>query len=98
MVGNPFEKIGQELGAFVDEKNKAYGSAFQQSATFLELLFPKGIPPEQFQNMILFIRMFDKLKRITTHRDAFGEDPEMDLLGLVLRMIQNREEATNAGQ
>lgn len=86
-----FEEIASELGRFVDEKNRAYGNSFGKTSEFLGLVFPNGIPPEQYQNMMLFVRMFDKLNRIATHRDAFGEEPEMDVLGLVLRLIQQRE-------
>ena len=76
-----FEGIGQNIGRLVQEKNAAYGDSFRQCGEFLKLLFPNGVKPEQYQDMLGIIRVFDKLKRIATAKDAFGESPWSDVAG-----------------
>lgn len=79
-----FEEIAEEIGKLVTEKNAAYGSAALKAATFLELLFPMGVNPTRYTDMLLLVRMFDKMMRIATRPTAFGESPYRDLAGYSL--------------
>jgi hypothetical protein len=65
----------------VAEKNVAYGSAFSKSGDFLKLLYPDGIRPEQYTDMLLLVRIFDKQMRIATDKNALGENPFSDIAG-----------------
>ncbi|WP_313894712.1 hypothetical protein [Psychrobacillus sp.] len=76
-----YEEIAIAIGRLVDEKNKAYGDAFNKSDEFLRLLYPGGIGPEQYADMLGLIRVFDKLMRIATDKDALGESPWNDIAG-----------------
>lgn len=76
-----FKKTAEELGNLVTEKNKAYGDSAVKSAKFLELLYPNGVRPEQYQDMQLLVRIFDKMMRIATQKNAFGENPFKDIAG-----------------
>lgn len=76
-----YEKLATEIGKLVDEKNAAYGSSFQQAGEFLRLLYPNGIPPEKYGDMLCVVRIFDKLKRIATKKGAFSESPYQDIVG-----------------
>lgn len=76
-----YEEIGREIGALVDEKNMAYGDSFHQSGIILEVLFPKGIPIEKYDDALYIVRVIDKLFRIATAKDAFGENPAKDIGG-----------------
>jgi len=76
-----YKELAEKIGALVDEKNKAYGNSFDQAGEFLRLLYPNGIPPEKYTDMLCIIRIFDKLKRIATKKDAFGESPYQDIVG-----------------
>ena len=76
-----YEEVGRAVGALVDEKNKAYGSAFSKAGDFLKLLYPNGITPEQYGDSLLLVRIFDKMVRIATDKDAFGESPYGDIAG-----------------
>jgi hypothetical protein len=87
-----FEEIGAAVGQLVDEKNAAYGSSFACSGDFLRLLFPNGIPPSQYDDALLLVRIFDKQMRIATNRDAFGESPYQDIAGYGLLGTQLYEE------
>ena len=76
-----YTKLAAEVGKLVDEKNKAYGNSFSDTGDFLTLLYPNGIPPEKYGDMLCIVRIFDKLKRIATKKDAFGESPYQDIVG-----------------
>lgn len=76
-----YESIGTKIGQLVDEKNKAYGDSFNKCSEFLELLYPMGVDCEQYSDMLAIVRIFDKLMRIATDKDAFGENPWSDIGG-----------------
>lgn len=79
-----YEQIGTEIGKLVDEKNKAYGDSVNTSAEAFKLLYPNGIKPEQYSDALLLVRTWDKMKRIATKKDAFGENPWQDINGYSL--------------
>lgn len=73
--------IGQEIGNLVQDKNKAYGSSFEKTGAFLRLLYPAGITPDQYDDALLLVRIFDKQMRIANQKHAFGESPYRDIAG-----------------
>ena len=76
-----FTEIGSDIGGLVEKKNAAYGDSFAKSGEFLRLLYPTGIKPEQYGDALAVVRVFDKLMRIATAKDAFGESPWRDIAG-----------------
>ena len=86
-----FEKIGTDIGKLVDQKNAAYGSSFEKSEHILKILYPDGINPDQYRNMLAVTRIVDKLFRIATDKDAFGENPFKDIAGYGILGINNKE-------
>lgn len=76
-----YEEIAIKIGQLVDEKNQAYGDAFNKSDEFLRLLYPNGVSPNQYSDMLAIVRIFDKLMRIATAKDALGENPFKDIAG-----------------
>src|SRR5579884_2063752 len=76
-----FRAIAQQIGELVEQKNAAYGNSFAKTGEFLGLLYPNGILPEQYGDALLITRIFDKLQRIATDRDALGESPYRDIAG-----------------
>ena len=87
-----YKEIGTEVGSLVDEKNAAYGSSFAESYKILSVLYPNGIKPEQYTDALAIIRVIDKLFRIATAKDAFGESPWRDIAGYALLGLHNHEE------
>jgi hypothetical protein len=81
VAARPFRRIADELGELVAHKNRAYGNSFEMSGDFLRLLYPKGIRPEQYSDVALQVRIFDKQMRIAHGASAFGESPYRDLAG-----------------
>ena len=91
------QNLAHRIGAITADKNVAYGSSFEQTQPFLSVLYPNGIAPGQFGNALLFARIFDKMARIVTDQDAFGENPWEDiagygLCGALMSRKNNRED------
>ncbi len=85
------EEIGTDIGRLVQSKNTAYGSAFKKSEDFMKLLYPDGIQPKDYKNILLLLRIFDKQVRIATDQDAFGESPYKDIAGYGILGVFNKE-------
>lgn len=91
-----FEDLGTEIGRLVDSKNAAYGDSFGKSGDVMRLLYPEGIRPDQYDDALGVIRVVDKLFRIATDRDAFGETPWRDVAGYGIRAAARVEAARAA--
>lgn len=87
-----YEQIATAVGKLVDEKNKAYGNSFMKAGDFLKILYPDGIPPDKYIDVLVLTRLFDKLMRIATKNDPFGEDPFEDIVGYALLGMSNRKQ------
>lgn len=85
-------KTAKEIGELVTEKNRAYGDSHNKSAEFLKILFPNGVPVEQYNDMLTMVRVFDKQMRIATDKDALGESPWRDIMGYALLKVADQEE------
>lgn len=96
-IRGKFEKLGQDIGAMVDQKDAAYGNSFHESHKILVVLYPSGIMPDQYPDMLAITRIVDKLKRIATDRDALGESPYRDIAGYGL-LGANRVEQERAAK
>lgn len=90
-----FERIALEIGSLVTEKNRAYGNSAVITNTIVNCLYPNGIPPEAYPDALLIIRVIDKLMRIATDKDAFGESPWRDIAGYSLIALRSKENASN---
>jgi hypothetical protein len=87
-----YEEEGQKIGKLVDKKNHAYGDSFRLTGAILKILYPKGVKPEQYDDMLAVARVLDKIFRIATDRDALGENPWVDIAGYaILRARQLKE-------
>jgi hypothetical protein len=76
-----YEAIGAEVGRLVKEKQLAYGDSFGRSGAVLEQLYPNGITPDQYGDLLTIARILDKIFRIASDKDAFGENPYQDIVG-----------------
>ena len=76
-----YEQIALEVSTLLQQKNAAYGSAFEKTTEILKLLYPKGIPLSAYKNVHVIVRVLDKLSRIAQDNDPFGESPWIDICG-----------------
>jgi hypothetical protein len=67
-----FQKLGSELGAFIDDRQVRYGNSFAKCGEFLKLLYPDGVRPEQYTDMLAIVRIFDKQMRLATGKNDEG--------------------------
>lgn len=86
-----YEAIAQKIGHLVDRKNAAYGDSFNRSGEILAILYPEGIRPEQYRDALAVTRVVDKLFRIATAKEAFGESPWKDIAGYGILMSEEGE-------
>jgi hypothetical protein len=82
-----FQVKANEIASLVEEKDAAYGSSFNKCADFLRILYPNGVQPEQYGDMLTLVRMFDKMMRVANRKDAFGESPFRDIMGYALLAV-----------
>ena len=84
---NEYQEIGLETGTVVAQKNMAYGDAVQRTAKALKVFLPDGIPPDRYTDALTIVRLFDKISRIATNNDPFGESPWHDIMGYALLRV-----------
>jgi len=92
-MDDTYKKIGTDIGTLVDSKNAAYGDSFRESGKIVRILYPKGIDAEQCDEALVMVRIIDKLFRIANKRDAFGENPWMDIAGYAILMCRVSNDA-----
>lgn len=76
-----YEELAIKIGQLVDKKNNAYGDSFNKCGDFLKILYPNGVSPDQYTDLLGIVRVFDKLMRIANKKDAFDENPWKDIVG-----------------
>ena len=84
-----YRDLGTNIGRLVEEKDQAYGSSFQRAQEILRILYPDGVQPDQYCDMLGMIRVIDKLFRIANRKEAFGENPWQDIAGYGLLGVAN---------
>ena len=89
-----FAGLGFGVGELVGRKQKAYGDSFGRSGECLRQMFPDGIKPEQYDDLLTIARIIDKLFRIANNSGAFEENPYQDIVGYGL-LAMNRHNSSN---
>lgn len=87
-----YGKIGKQVGELVSTKQKAYGDSFGRSGDCLRQMFPEGIKPEQYDDLLTIARILDKLFRIANDSKAFEENPYQDIVGYGLLGMRRHDE------
>ncbi len=91
MYENPIVTKCCALGKLLLEKQLAYGDSFGRAPKILSILFPSGVPVDRYADMLCIVRVLDKLSRIATDRDAFGESPWNDIAGYAILASVNSD-------
>ena len=92
---NKFERIALEISSLTAEKNAAYGDSYTRACNILKELYPYGVQPDEYRDLLAMTRVIDKLFRIATRKDAFGESPWRDICGYSLLGIDSDEKLSN---
>lgn len=64
-----YAELGSKIGALVDVKNVQYGDSSRHTGEILKVLYPSGISPHQYADVLYIARVIDKLFRIATAHD-----------------------------
>ena len=87
-----YTETGKQIGELVQVKNEMYGDAFNKSGEFLEILYPDGIKPHQYKDMLGIVRVFDKQMRIA-HGNQGNENAWNDIAGYgILKSMEGESE------
>lgn len=90
-----YTALAASLGKLVTEKNAQYGDSAKSAAAIFAILYPAGIKLEQYQDILLMVRILDKLSRIAhseAGKDGGGESPYRDIAGYALIGLGNWED------
>ena len=86
-----FETLALEIGQLVTEKDAAYGCAVERVGKMLSIIYPNGIKSTQMDDALVITRCLDKMCRIATDNDPFGENPWGDINGYsLIRMVHQK--------
>lgn len=85
-----YEELGTMIGNLVDHKNRQYGDAFHQAGKVLAVLYPDGVKPEQYTDMLAVTRIIDKLFRVA-NGDQGEESSWQDLCGYSLLALTKED-------
>ena len=94
---NNFAEIGADVGKLVHDKRLAYGDSFGRSGECLRQMFPEGIKPDQYDDLLTIARILDKLFRIANNPTAFDENPYQDIVGYGLMGMNRHNSSATKG-
>lgn len=86
-----YEELGKEIGALVDRKQREYGNSFGQAGEVLRALYPNGVKPEEYGDMLAVVRVVDKLFRIANGNQG-EENAWVDISGYGLLGAKKKDE------
>ena len=88
MTTHKLEQKIDELKNLLIEKREAYGNAFNDAPEILNFLFPEGIKPDQYPDVLTLVRILDKMYRIANNADT--EDPWQDIAGYAILALERQ--------
>ena len=85
-MSRPLSQVIKELETLLLSKRKAYGNAFNDAPQILKHLYPSGIQPDQYEDLLTIVRVLDKLYRIANRANT--EDPWQDIAGYAVLALE----------
>ncbi len=91
--GEEAKAVGLELANLLFDKHDHYRDSILRVALLLEVCYPNGVQPDQYVDLGLVVRVFDKMIRITGgERRSDSESPWKDIGGYgVLGEVADRK-------
>lgn len=93
-IAPDYVHLATSLGELLNEKQGAYGDAFGSMEDIFNILYPEGISPHQYQDILTIARIMDKIFRIANlpknKKDVMGEEPWKDIAGYALLALSKR--------
>jgi len=73
---SPYHEVAKRIADLVTDKQIKYGDSFGRSHRILEELYPDGISRDQYKDVLVLIRIIDKIYRIS--RGDQGDESAWD--------------------
>lgn len=87
-----YSQIGAQIGELVERKQSQYGDSFGTAPRILANLYPNGVMPDQYADLLAVVRVVDKLKRVATRHETDDENPWADIAGYAVLMVAQGQE------
>lgn len=86
--------VAKAIGELLNEKQAAYGDAFGNMSEVFNILYPEGISPHQYEDILTIARIMDKIFRVANlphdKKDLMGEEPWKDIAGYALLKLSKK--------
>lgn len=56
--------LASDIGSLLQRKNIQNYHSFEKTPEILKLLYPKGVQPDQYENLLFLVRILDKVNRV----------------------------------
>lgn len=86
-----FVSVAQSIASTLSVKDEQYGPAFQTVPQILSILYPDGIQPQDYPNVLTLTRILDKIQRIATNNGNDPEDPWRDIAGYAILQLSKKD-------
>lgn len=90
-------EIATQICNLISDKQKAYGNSFGRSGEIMKILYPDGISHSQMDDALALVRVIDKMFRIATSKNAYGESPWRDITGYAILSVARDESDGRTG-
>ena len=94
-MSKSLKELAEDISKLVQEKQEAYGDSFGKSGECLRQMYPNGIKPDQYDDLLTITRILDKLFRIANNPNAFNENPYQDINGYSLLGVKRYEQKSS---
>ena len=91
-----YEEAAVQIGKLVATKQAQYGDSFGNAGKILQVLYPDGVKPEQYGDMLAITRVIDKLFRIA-NGDQGNESAWQDITGYGILSVVKNDDKSNQG-
>jgi|TARA_R110002020_G_scaffold333507_3_gene548946 hypothetical protein len=95
---NKFSELANGVSNVVAAKQAAYGDSFGKSGECLRQMYPDGIHPDQYDDLLTVTRILDKLFRIANNPTAFDENPYQDIVGYGLLGMKRHSSSSTSSE
>ncbi len=79
-----YYRVAKMVAKLVEEKDKLYGNSIENCGKILKILYPNGVKPEQYKDMLLVMRILEEASRVANKKEGFEENPFMYISGYAL--------------
>lgn len=90
-----YADLALSIGELLNQKQQAYGDAFGNMKEVFNILYPDGIHPHQYDDILTIARIMDKVFRVANlpqdKKDVMGEEPWKDIAGYALLSLARKK-------